>query len=385
VTEQHKDIRSFLQQHKTIFLEKWRERVESDLQLNKNIEEGHNLNPEDFIQLFQAYMDFMLDSDQPGTNNAIVDLVQRKIKDGFLLSTLELINAAFMSTARQLFRTAYPDAFNTRMEYLEQLSQMILNNEVTMAHYYEKYLKDLNMKLVENASILTQHNTSLVEFIDIATHQLQAPLWSILGFVSKLQRKHYESLDDEGRHCLNRISANVSDMHQLIEDVIFMLVISQEDMVKKRLYLNDMIFQAINRVHSEVDKEFICTIRNEETLFIMGDPNHFKQLFYHLLKNAAQFKRKEDAGHAFIAWDFDTMFHLYIEDDGIGIDERYAELIFQPMERLKDIDISGSGMGLTFARRIVSRHGGSIQIEKSTRYKGTCVHIQFPLEIISKI
>jgi len=67
----------------------------------------------------------------------------------------------------------------------------------------------------------------LIEFIDVATHQLQTPLWSILGFVSKLQRKYYESLDDYGRHCLNRITANVSDMHQLIEDVTTMLIIDQ--------------------------------------------------------------------------------------------------------------------------------------------------------------
>ena len=385
MAEKQKDIETFLQEHKDVFLENWRRKVELDLNTNKSPDQQHQLNQAEFTQLFEAYMNFMLDNEQSSTNAFIVDLIKRKIQDGFLLSTLELINASFMETARELFRSVYPDSFNTRMEYLERLSQMILNSEVTMAQYYENYLKDLNAKLRENAELLKQHNTSLVEFIDIATHQLQSPLWSILGFVSKLQRTYYEMLDEQGRHCLNRITANVSDMHQLIEDVTGMLVLSQDKLVKKKLFLSDLIAQAVTRIHNELSQDFSCVVENEGNLQILGDPYHLKKLFFELLKNAAQYKREDKAAVAYISWEYAGEFHLFIEDEGIGIDERYAELVLKPMERLKELDVPGSGMGLTFADRIVNRHGGSIAIKSAVKHPGACIHICLPLDIIYKM
>ncbi|MBN2440553.1 MAG: HAMP domain-containing histidine kinase, partial [Spirochaetales bacterium] len=338
---------------------------------------------DEFDELFDVYMDDMMKNEFSSSKRFLIELIKRKITHGFLLSTLELINASFMATARELFRSVYPDAFDKRTEYLERLSQMILNNEVMLAQHYEQYLNDLNTRLMENTELLRRHNAALVEFIDVATHQLQTPLWSILGFVSKLQRKYYESIDDYGRHCLNRITVNVSDMHQLIEDVTAMLLLDQKAMFRKELYLNEIIDHAIHRVHEEVDKQFKCTYKEKDVFFIInGDPQHLKQLFYQVLKNSAQYTANDEHGDVEISTDCNNQFHIFIEDNGIGIEPQYRELVFKPMERLKEKDVSGSGMGLTLARRIMKGHAGEIVLEDCRTRKGICNHITFPGQII---
>jgi signal transduction histidine kinase len=378
-------IESFLKSQKTEFIRKWKERVDDVLKTShQNVQVA--LNMEEFSELFDVYIEDMIKKEFHRSNLFLVDLIKQKIKHGFLLSTLELINASFMATARELFRSVYPDAFDKRMEYLERLSQMILNNEVMLAQHYEDYINDLTNQLREKAEILKRHNASLIEFIDVATHQLQTPLWSILGFVSKLQRKYYESIDDYGRHCLNRISANVSDMHQLIEDVTTMLLIDQEGVIRKDLYLYDLIEQSIHRVHEEIDKKFTCSYgNNERKVIINGDPQHLKTLFYQILKNAAQYTVDNFHGEAAISSSLNREFHLYFEDNGIGIEKRYRELVFKPMERLKEKEISGSGMGLTFAKIIVKGHGGEIYLEDGKTYKGICVHIVLPADLVRYI
>ncbi|MBN2534864.1 MAG: HAMP domain-containing histidine kinase [Spirochaetales bacterium] len=383
--ELNTNIGSFLRALKEEFIQKWRNRVEEVLEHSQGQQKAELTNGE-FDELFDVYMDDMVKKEFSSSKKFLIELIKRKIAHGFLLSTLELINASFMSTARELFRSVYPDAFDKRTEYLESLSQMILNNEVMLAKHYEQYLHDLNNKLLENTELLQRHNAALIEFIDVATHQLQTPLWSILGFVSKLQRKYYESLDDYGRHCLNRITANVSDMHQLIEDVTTMLLLDQKEMFRRDLYLNELFDQAIQRVHEEVDKQFKCIYKKDDKLFIIkGDPHHLKHLFYQIFKNSAQYTQGKTHGEVNITTRLNDKFHIYIEDNGIGIESRYRELVFKPMERLKEKDVSGSGMGLTFARRIMKGHGGEIVIEDCRKKKGICVHMTFPEQIISML
>jgi signal transduction histidine kinase len=385
VKPKKEDIQSFFMNEKENFISRWFERV---LQILKDENGGAEIEMgrDEFEQLFNAYIDDMVQDRFFMSNSYLVRLIESKIKDGLLLSTLELINASFMTTAREMFRSYYPDAFDTRMEYLEKLSQMILNNEVMLAQHYESYLTDLNTKLTENTRILTRHHQSLLEFIDIATHQLQAPLWSILGFVSNLQRKYYETIDQKGRHYLNRINANVSEMHQLIEDVTQMLLLSQDNMIKKELYLPDLFSQAHRRVKDEVDEEFICELKGDYNASITGDPHHLKQLFYHILKNVSQYTESVKHGEAIINCSRENDSYIIdIEDKGIGIEPRHRDLVFKPIERLQEKDVPGSGMGLTFAQMIVESHGGSIKLIGTQIGKGICVRMEFPGTLVRNI
>jgi signal transduction histidine kinase len=236
--KREESLSEFLRTNKEVFLKKWQSLVEQSL--SSEITEHYHFTDTDFEELFNAYIDGNIKLKMNELKITEEKFIKQKINAGFPLSILSIINIHFMATAREMVRSIYPDAFNARMEYLESLSERVLHNEIILFQYYEKYVSNLNTQLREQAEALRQKNTNLIEFIDLATHQLQAPLWSILGFTSKLQRKYYSIIKEEGQHYLNRILANVAEMHQLIEDMTAMLLIDPETMKKRKIFLHDI-------------------------------------------------------------------------------------------------------------------------------------------------
>ncbi|MFC1601713.1 ATP-binding protein [Candidatus Sumerlaeota bacterium] len=383
MTEDSKStIRLLLSEKREEFLERWQLVVKENLARGPASIQDCVFEESEFAQIFDAYLDDIAEDPLSVSQQFVVNLVKHKIFAGFPLSTLEILNAAFMATAREVFRSAFPEAFNTRMEALEHLAQEVLNNEIALARFYEEYLNDLNTELREKAAALKRRNEALLEFLDLATHELQSPLWSILGFAAKLLRQYHSVMDETGRHCVDRINANVSEMHQLIEDVAGILMIDQENMVMRPVSLRGTLRYALRRVRNEVDEKFECQMDEGTAIEIDCDPRHFKQCFYQLLKNAALFAQHDEPGQASIRVLCNDRLHLYIEDNGIGIEERYRAQVFKPMERLKEKDVAGTGMGLAVAQRIVAAHRGSILLEDSS-LGGVCVHMALPLDIVS--
>jgi signal transduction histidine kinase len=362
------DLSEILTAHRPAFLKRWQGLVEQSLA--DEIRDEFRFTAADFNELFNAYTGGSFS----GSSEEL--FVKRKINEGWPLSIMSIINIHFMATAREIVRSIYPDAFNARMEYLEALSERVLRNEIVLFQYYEKYVSDLNAQLREQTNVVTRRNANLIEFIDLATHQLQAPLWSILGFTSKLQSKYYSIIQEQGRHYLNRISANVAEMHQLIEDMTAMLLIDQDSMKKKKVFLHDILRDSIKRLRTEVDNG--VTIKDElDSLAVSGDPYQLRQCFFHILKNSAQYTKGDKTATICIRYKSDHDLHLFFEDDGIGIEDQYRELVFKPLERLKEKEAAGTGMGLTLARKIIIGHKGSISLEDSS-LGGICVHIILP-------
>jgi signal transduction histidine kinase len=376
--KKEESISVFLKTHKDKFLKNWQKLVEQSL--SAEIKEYYRFSPTDFQELFDAYVNGALGRKIPRVNITEEKFIKQKIEAGCPLSIMSIINIHFMATAREMVRSVYPDAFNTRMQYLETLSERVLNNEIVLFQYYEKYVSNLNAQLTAQTEALRQKNSNLIEFIDLATHQLQAPLWSILGFTSKLQRKYYPIIKEEGQHYLNRISANVAEMHQLIEDMTAMLLIDPESMKNRKIFLHDILNDSIKRIHAEIDNNF--EIKGQlDSITVSGDPYHLRQCFFQILKNGAQYTKDKKSGIMHIHYKIEKNLHIYFEDDGIGIEKEYRELVFKPLERLKEKEIPGTGMGLTLAKKIIIGHKGSIHLEDS-RYGGICVHITLPLSII---
>jgi signal transduction histidine kinase len=111
---------------------------------------------------------------------------------------------------------------------------------------------------------------------------------------------------------------------------------------------------------------------------VMADPSQLHQLLQNLISNAIKFRGASPPCIVVKAEPAGAQWAFSVADNGIGLEMRFAERIFQMFQRLHELGrYEGSGMGLALCKRIVERHGGRIWVE-STPGLGTSFHFTLP-------
>lgn len=112
---------------------------------------------------------------------------------------------------------------------------------------------------------------------------------------------------------------------------------------------------------------------------IMIDPIKVKQVFQNLISNALKFVPKDIAPHIKINYtEHDDAHLITFNDNGIGIENKYKELIFEPFNSLNSKSLyDGTGIGLSICKKIIEHHGGRIWVDSSLG-KGASFHISMP-------
>jgi PAS domain S-box-containing protein len=224
-------------------------------------------------------------------------------------------------------------------------------------------------------------NRQLEEFAYITSHDLQEPIRKIQTFINLAQknRDNAELLDT----CLHKMGASAEKMVALIKDVLTFSRLSQDK--------NQFTAVNLDRIVSEVSDEFELLIK-EKNAQIIASPLpavtaveiQMHQLFSNLIHNAIKFNE----GQPLVRIDYQTVeaedglgekisYHeIKVSDNGIGFDQQYADIAFQPFKRLT-ISHQGTGIGLALCKRIVENHDGRISVT-SVKGKGTTFIILLP-------
>jgi signal transduction histidine kinase len=250
--------------------------------------------------------------------------------------------------------------------------------------YHEKQAAQQVKQLKNQIKFQKKQNAELLKLFDLVNHELSAYQWAILGFSTKLQSKYDKLLDEDGKHYLKRININAVKMHTLLESLKNLITIDANSIQKKVFFLNELIIDAINKIKKEIDPNFYCDNKLEKSFLFVGDPAYLQNLFYQIFKNAALYTKNGESGKIYLTCSFKKQLHFYLEDNGIGINEEYRNLVIRPLEQLKEKDVAGIGMGLSFVQRIMHAHRGDIKLETS-RYGGLCVHLVFPKDCIKSV
>ncbi len=220
------------------------------------------------------------------------------------------------------------------------------------------------------ADELERSNTELQEFAFVASHDLQEPLRKIQAFGSSLLTKYGARLDEKGRDYLNRMTGAANRMSVMIQSLLdYSRVVSRAEGVSR---------VDLTRVVKEVVSDLEIAIRRSGGRVEVGDlPEieadriQMQQLFQNLIGNALKFRGKEAplvriraeliAGTESPEVKGPALCRIFVEDNGIGFDEKYLDRVFSLFQRLHGrSEYEGSGMGLAICRRVVERHRGSI-------------------------
>ena len=224
---------------------------------------------------------------------------------------------------------------------------------------------------------LKKKDEELENFVYSVSHDLKAPVVSIQGFSSFLLTDHLDRLDDKGKRYLTRIQTNATKMQMIIEDLLAfskvgMMVANPEDVPSYQI-----ISEALAMLASQLEGLKVKVQR--ELPVIHCDRGRISQVFENLIGNSIKYMGKTESPLIEIGCEPRGEFQeFYVRDNGIGIDPKYHQKIFQIFQRLNDVeDVEGTGIGLAMVKKIVESHGGSVRVE-SEKEKGATFYFTLP-------
>jgi signal transduction histidine kinase len=267
-----------------------------------------------------------------------------------------------------------------------------LENEINERKASEEHAKELNRQLLENITLLEAANKDLDRFAFMASHDLQEPLRKIRTFSDRLYLKYKDVLDQEGKTNITRIQKASERMQLLINDILTFSKLSVEDGMFIQSDLNKLITEVLSDMEDEVnEKKAKISVDQLPAMYV--NPGLIRPLFYNLISNALKYSKKNIEPiiniHSEISpalnGNGSTEVHskycrIFIEDNGIGFDQKYSEQIFGMFKRLHlNTEFEGTGIGLALCKKIVEKHNGYISA-RSKINEGSTFIISLPLE-----
>jgi PAS domain S-box-containing protein len=210
---------------------------------------------------------------------------------------------------------------------------------------------------------LTRSNLDLQQFAYVASHDLQAPLRGISGFVQALQAEYEGQLDEQADEWIARTLQATKRAQSLIQDLLRVARVDSQARPFLRVSLDTAFDSAISLLEAPI-RESGAQITRGELPTVMGDRAQLVQLMQNLMGNALKFHGDKLPRLHVGAQRSGKDWTISVRDNGIGIDSKYHARIFELFQRLHtQQEYPGTGIGLAVCARIVRRHGGRIWVE----------------------
>lgn len=249
-------------------------------------------------------------------------------------------------------------------------------NEAVGLRTSKEYDRELSYRQLAMQE-LTRSNQELQQFAYIASHDLQSPLKTIVGYLSLLETKHGNQLDADARRLIGVSTGAAERMRNLINDVLDFSRIGSEIAFTK-VNLKQLVDEILEEQHAEILASG-AKLEVEPLPTITGHRTDLIQLFQNLISNALKYRRSDVAPYIQIQATEDLhQYRFSISDNGIGIEKQHFDRIFQIFQRLHGRNkYSGNGIGLATCKKVIDIYGGHIWLE-STVGSGTTVHFTIP-------
>jgi len=249
--------------------------------------------------------------------------------------------------------------------------------QLTDRKVYTGFVHDITKQKLDEerlrryAAELERSNRELQDFAYVSSHDLQEPLRKIQAFGDRLLTKEYDNLSEQGKDYIDRMLNAASRMQNLINDLLGFSRVTAKSKPFVKVKLDDILSEVISDLEVTIEQTGAEIIRSSLPE-IEAEPTQMRQLFQNLLSNAMKFRKPDESPIINIyakslqrrahltATPGDQVTEIYVEDNGIGFDEKYLDRIFNIFQRLEGQKYEGSGIGLAVCRKIAIRHGGDI-------------------------
>ena len=232
-------------------------------------------------------------------------------------------------------------------------------------------LREMNEILQKHTKELAISNAELEQFAYVASHDLQEPLRMVTSFMTQLEKKYGDVVDDKGRQYIHFAVDGAKRMRQIILDLLDFSRVGRTEEDLEEVNFNNLIHEILALYRKQIE-EVKASIIFEDLPTFQTYKTPIRQVFQNLISNSLKYHKAGEPPVIEIACkDNKTHYQFSVKDNGIGIASEYFDKIFIIFQRLHNKDeYSGTGMGLAIAKKIIENLGGKIWV-KSEEGKGS--------------
>jgi PAS domain S-box-containing protein len=225
---------------------------------------------------------------------------------------------------------------------------------------------------------LERSNNELEAFAYVASHDLREPLRMVRSYLDLLERMYRgKVLDEQADMYIDFARDGADRMQVMIDDILTYARIGTQGDPYQLIDMGKAIGKVLKALEREItESEAIVTVGPMPK--VMADPSQMMQLMQNLIANAIKFHGPSQPKIHISASQGEKEYTFAVNDNGIGIDMEYRNMIFIMFQRLNTKEkYRGSGLGLAIAKKIVERHDGRIWVE-SELGKGATFYFTIP-------
>jgi signal transduction histidine kinase len=310
-----------------------------------------------------------------GYEAGAVDYIYKPINPGLLRAKVSVFIELYKKNATLVQQEQKLIAINKNLE-----------NEINERKMSEEKVKALNLELLKTIDHLEATNKELDRFAFMASHDLQEPLRKIRLFSDRLAATYNDLLDESGKMYVNRIQNSAERMQALIRDILTFSKVAAEKKIFTKSDLNAILHDVLVQVE-DMAKEKQANIIVEDLPSLYVNPALMQPLFYNLLTNALKYSRKDVTPVVRVRSEGKSgsgnpnYCRIFVEDNGIGFEQQYAEQIFGMFTRLHgNSEYDGTGIGLALCKKIVEDHNGFISARSKVN-EGSTFIVSLPVDL----
>ncbi len=247
--------------------------------------------------------------------------------------------------------TARNELHNPGLQSLVTISRDISQNKKAQAER-ESLIQELISK-----------NGELERFIYSVSHDLKAPLITVLGFLGYAKISLKQGNVERTLSDLDRVALAVGKIEDLLEDLLELSSVGKEEHPPMDFNMASALKEALVSLEKPLKDPRVQVILAPDFPYLRGDLVRVVKIWQNLVENAVKFRSPSRDLILEAGWENTPEGSKYfLRDNGIGIEPAYREKIFELFEQLNPRS-EGTGLGLALVRKIVEAHGGSVWVE----------------------
>ena len=324
-------------------------------------------------------------------NTNILELIKSRVRPDQADEVINSLEEAINNPEKQSWRREYwYKKANSEYAFIINNGVIIRNEDgvasrivgalqdITHRKEQEDSLRILNKKLEKQTKALLNSNQELEQFAYVASHDLQEPLRMVTSFLTHLEKKYDNVLDDKGKQYIYFAVDGANRMRNIILDILEYSRVGKVKEESDKIDLNKLIDE-VCKINNQIINETQAKIIYDKLPIINSYKTPLTQILHNLIGNALKYQHPNKSAIVKIkVVENDKNWHFKIKDNGIGIDKEFHDKIFVIFQRLHTKqEYSGSGMGLAIVKKIIENLNGTIWVESEVN-KGSTFHFTLP-------